>query len=128
MSKFTKTEAKRVLLFNSCKRLVAIFQSALAAAKVLDVHTQSVHYACTGICISAKRYYLRHLSDDIEVTIDDLGKLRLEEYDKLCGVERVYYPTNKMQRKGMKYTKRKNMINGYENKSYKPIKTSASGL
>lgn len=103
MNNFSDINAKRVLVFNSCKRLVAIFQSSLAAAKALGAHTQSVHYACTGRCIALGKLYLRHLSDEIEITFEDLGKLRLEEYDSLCGVERKVYPTNKMERKGMKY-------------------------
>ena len=108
MSKLDKTDAKQVLVFNSCKRLVGIFHSALAAAKTLNVHTQSVHYACTGRCIAVNKVYLRHLSNEVEVTFDDFGSLKLEEYDELCGVERKVYPTNKMERKGMKYNKRKN--------------------
>ena len=97
---------KKVLAFNSCKRLIGIFQSSLAAAKALGTHTQSVHYACTGKCIALGKLYLRHLADNIEVTFDDLGQLRLQEYDALCGVDRKVYPTNKMQRKGMKYNKK----------------------
>lgn len=106
MGSFSRVDAKRVLMFNSCKRLVAVFQSAMATAKALEIHTQAVHYACTGRCISTKKCYLRHLSDNIEITIDDLGQLKLEDYDQLCGVERKVYPTNKMQRKGMKYKKK----------------------
>ncbi|NDV63961.1 hypothetical protein [Bacteroides sp. 224] len=103
MSKFDNTDAKQVLVFNPQKRLVAIFHSALAAAKTLGVHTQSVHYACTGRCIAVGKLYLRHLSEDIEITFDDLGELRLEDYDELCGVKRKVYPNSKMERKGMKY-------------------------
>lgn len=105
MSNFNDVNAKRVLVFNSCKRLIGIFHSSLATAKALETHTQSVHYACTGKCIALGKLYLRHLSDDVEVTFEDLGQLRLEEYDSLCGVERKVYPTNKMERKGMKYKK-----------------------
>lgn len=105
MDKQGRLDAKRILAFNSCKRLVGIFQSALAAAKALGTHTQSIHYACTGKCIAVGKLYLRHLSEDIEITFEDLGQLRLEEYDSLCGVERKLYPTNKMTRKGMKYKK-----------------------
>jgi len=44
--------------------------------------------------------------DDIEVTFDDLGVLKLEEYDQLCGVERKIYKTKNMSRTGMKYKKK----------------------
>lgn len=106
MSKFDKADAKQILVFNSCKRLVSVFHSTLAAAKALGVHTQSIHYACTGRCIAVGKLYFRHLSDEIEITFEDLGKLKLGEYDELCGVERKVYPNSKMERKGMKYSKK----------------------
>ncbi len=82
---------------------MAIFHSTLATAKAFNTHSQSIHYACTGRCISCQGMYFRHLQDDIEVTFDDLGALRLEEYDQLCGVERKIYETKNMSRTGMKY-------------------------
>lgn len=108
MGKFDNTDAKQVLVFNPQKRFVGVFHSALAAAKTLGVHTQSIHYACTGRCIAVGKVYLRHLSDDIEITLSDLGELKLEDYDDLCGVERKVYPNSKMERKGMKYNKKTN--------------------
>ena len=95
----------RILVFTPLKRLIAIFHSVNSAAKAFGANVQSIHYACTGTCIAAKGYYFRHLQDNIEVTLDDLGTLRLEEYDALCGVERKIYRTKKMNRIGMKYKK-----------------------
>ena len=106
MNNLKNLEAKRVLAFDPRKRLIAIYHSAMDAAKSLDIHTQSVHYACTGRTISTKKMYLRHLSDEIEITIDDLGILKLEEYDELCGVERKVYKNTSMSRKGSKYKKK----------------------
>jgi hypothetical protein len=106
MNKFDSGEAKRILVFNPYKKLIAIYHSTLEAAKSLEIHTQSVHYACTGRCIAVKRRYFRHLSNDVEITLEDLGTLRLEEYDDLCGVERKLYPNSKMERKGFKYSKK----------------------
>lgn len=80
--------------------MVAIFQSTFSAATAFGANTQSIHYVCTGKTISCKGLYFRHLQDDIEVTFDDLGTLRLEEYDQLCGVERKIYKTKKMNRVG----------------------------
>lgn len=96
----------RILVFNPLKRLVGIFQSSFAAAKAFKIRPQSIHYASTGVCMSCNDLYFRHLKDDIEVTLEDLGTLRLEEYDKLCGVERRYYETRRMDRTGMKYKKK----------------------
>lgn len=99
------SDPNRILVFNPLKRLVGIFHSSLAAAKAFNTRPQSIHYACTGRCISCQSMYFRHLQDDIEVTFDDLGVLRLEEYDELCGVERKVYRTKRMDRTGMKYKK-----------------------
>ena len=96
----------RILVFNSLKRLIAIFQSVSATAKAFNTSSQSIHYVCTGRCISCQGLYFRHLMDDIEVTFDDLGVLKLEEYDQLCGVERKIYKTKNMSRTGMKYKKK----------------------
>lgn len=95
----------RILVFNPLKRLIAIFQSTNAAAKAFSTRLQSIHYACVGTCISCQGYYFRHLPDNIEVSLEDLGTLKLEEYDELCGVERKVYRTKKMDRTGMKYKK-----------------------
>jgi hypothetical protein len=114
MTKFNNAEVKQVLVFNSTKKLIAVFYSALATAKALGTHTQSVHYACTGKCIAIDKLYMRHLFNEIEITFEDLGKLRLEEYDELCGIKRKVYPNRKMRRKGMKYNKNKSKTNQNE--------------
>ncbi len=53
--------------------------------------------------------YFRHLYEDkIEIdTLEDLGTLRLEDYDKLMGLKRKYYPNKEMSRTGMKYKTKK---------------------
>ncbi len=104
MGKFS--EARRILVFNSAKRLVAICQSVNATAEMFGVTTQAIFYVCSGKSISCNRYYFRHLEEDIEVTLDDLGTLNVQTYDQLCGKERPVYPNSKMSRKGMKYKKR----------------------
>lgn len=94
---------KRVLCFNSMKKLIGVFQSVNAAAKAFGINVQPIHYACTGQCISTQGYYFRHLSDDVEVSLDDLGTLRVDEYDELCGIKRKIYKNKSMSRAGMKY-------------------------
>jgi hypothetical protein len=96
-------EPKTILGFNAYKKLIAIYYSESEAAKLLDTHIQSVHYVCTGRCISVKRQYLRFLSNDVKVSFEDIGVLKLEKYDSLCGVKRKLYPNSRMERKGMKY-------------------------
>lgn len=100
---------KRVLVFNPLKRLVAIFQSSTAAASAFNTSIVSIHDACTGKNISSCNLYFRHLYEDkVEIdTLEDLGTLRLEDYDKLMGLKRKYYPTKEMSRTGMKYKTKK---------------------
>lgn len=93
------------MVFNPSKKLIAIFCSANATAKTFCMNVQPIHYACTGECVSSNGMYFRYLDPEIEVTLDDLGTLKLEEYDELCGVKRKVYKTKSMSRAGMKYRK-----------------------
>ena len=95
----------QILVFNPLKRLVAVYHSLSSAASAFDVRPQSIHYVCSGKCITCNNLYFRQLKDGVTVTFEDLGKLKLQDYDKLCGVERKYYKTAKITRKGMKYNK-----------------------
>ena len=58
--------------------------------------------------MSCNNLYFRKLHGCIEITIDTLGNLNLKDYDAMCWLERKYYNTEKISRKGMKY-KRKNI-------------------
>lgn len=112
-----KKPAKRVLMFNPRKNLIALFHSAIVAAKAMNSSTQAIHCACTGKTICSGRMYYRYVPEDIEITIEDMGTLTVEEFDSLCGVTRKVYGNTHMSRKGMKY----NMIkkaNGHESTNY----------
>lgn len=94
-----------ILVFNLLKRLVAVFNSLSGTASAFGITPQSVHYVCSGKCITCNGLYFRQLKDGVTITFEDLGKLKLQDYDKLCGIERKYYKTSKITRKGMKYNK-----------------------
>lgn len=97
-----------VLVFNPLKRLIGSFHSLTAAATAFKTSNSSIYQACVGPCISSCGLYFRFLPPDIEIDENkDYGTLKLEDYDKLCGVTREYYPTASMSRKGMKYNKNK---------------------
>lgn len=100
---------RKVLVFNPLKRLIGIFQSVTAAATAFGTSIPSVHDACTGKNISCCDLYFRQLDDEkVEIDmLEDLGTLRLEEYDKLVGIKRKYYPNKYMSRVGMEYKKKK---------------------
>lgn len=112
MSNALSESHKRVLVFNPLKRLIAIFQSCTAVGAALHTSAVNVHNACTGKSISCCNLYVRYLYEsEIEIDMtEDLGTLRLEDYDKLMGLERKYYRTKEMSRIGMKYKPRKSKI------------------
>ncbi len=96
----------QILVFNPLKRLIAVYSSLNSAASAFGVSAPNIHYACSGKCITCNNLYFRQLKNGVTVTFEDLGKLKLQDYDKLCGVERKYYKTGEITRKGMKYNKR----------------------
>lgn len=104
-----KDKRRRVLVFNSSKRLVALFQSCTAAARAFDTATVNIYAACSGDSISSCGMYFRFYYDDqVELEIfEDLGALRLVDYDRAMGLKRKYYPNRQMSRRGMKYKKTK---------------------
>lgn len=57
---------------------------------------------------------LRLVGSVMKAGVSDIGSLKLEEYDKLCGIERQTYPTMAMNRKKWKYNKNNRT---YESKS-----------
>lgn len=98
-----KKTGSPVLVFNPLKRLIGYFHSLTAMASAFGTTNSSIHQACAGNCISSCGLYVRFLANDIEIEESDYGNLRLEDYDKMCGVTRTYYPTASISRKGMKY-------------------------
>lgn len=111
------TIPSRTLVFNSRKKLIAILQSNTAASNVFNAKVQAIHCACVGRCISCKGYYFRNLDSSVEISLEDLGSLRLEEYDELCGINRKVYKNTMMTRKGMKYNKKNKERDEQKNQS-----------
>lgn len=100
-------EARPVLIFNRRKVLTMIAASLTEAAKYGHLQPGNISKVCTGSLMSLNMYYFRYIDKDIEVDLSDIGSLRLEEYDKLCGIERPLYANMKMNRKNWKYNKNK---------------------
>lgn len=95
--------ARRILVFDSTKKLSFIAQSQIKLAKLLGVKTPTIKAACDGSAIQTCGYYLRWWDPEIEIdVIKELGELTLKEYDTLLGVDRVVYKTRKMTRKSLK--------------------------
>lgn len=104
MATATKTkQARRILVFDSSKKLAHIAQSQIKLAKMLGVKTPTIKAACDGSAIQTCGYYLRWWDPEIEIdTYAELGELTLKEYDSLLGVERRVYRDRKMTRKSLR--------------------------
>lgn len=109
--KRTWHEARPVLVFNKKKLLVSITSSVNEVAKMLSLHPGNISKVCNGQLISLGCYYFRYIDQNVELELSDIGSLQLEDYDKLCGVERVVYATSKMNRKNWTYKNKKNNEN-----------------
>lgn len=75
---------------------------------MLELHPGNISKVCNGQLISLGNYYFRYIDEEVELELTDIGSLQLEEYDKLCGIERAVYATSKMNRKHWKYKKKDN--------------------
>ena len=105
---------KAVLIFNRRKTLALMAASVNEAAKISGLKPGNISKACVGTLISNGMYYFRYIGSDVEIELSDIGSLKLEEYDKLCGIERQTYPTMAMNRKKWIYKKNNRT---YESKS-----------
>lgn len=95
--------SRRVLAFDSTKKLVAVYTSAAATARQLGVTRPTVSSVCNGKSISTKNFYLRWWHPEIDIDVSqELGLLSLMEYDTLTGDMRKTYCTGKMRRKDLK--------------------------
>lgn len=75
------------------------------ATKYSGLKPGNISKACTGVLISNGMYYFRYINNDVEIEFTDVGLLKLDEYDQLCGIKRQVYATSKMNRKNWKYNK-----------------------
>ena len=88
MTKSSFKSATRVLIFNGAGNFVGEFFSL-----------QAVSFACSGTYISSGAYYFRQANSNINIEEADWGKLKLVEYDKLCGEKRNYHSPKTMAQK-----------------------------
>lgn len=102
MSKGPYKDAKKVLVFNGVRVLVAIIRSLQTTSELSGKSAQSISMACTGKYISTGGFYFRHANKNVEIEEDDIDKLTLDEYDTLCGNVRKYHPVREMAHKKQK--------------------------
>ena len=95
--------ARRILVFDSSKKFVAVAQSQIKLAKMFGVTTPTIKAVCDGTAISTCGFYLRWWNPSIEIeVINELGVLTLKEYDTLIGEHRRVYSNRTMTRKSLK--------------------------
>lgn len=99
MKKCTFKKPKQVLVFNAARVLIGITRSLHSTAELSKGNLQAISFSCTGKYISTGGFYFRHVDPNVEVEVSDLDTLTLEEYDKLCGVDRKYHSVKSMARK-----------------------------
>lgn len=93
MKKSKFQEPIMVLIFSSTRQLIAV-ASSLNQAKSLvgSTSAQPISECCRGQIIMSGNFYYRYLHPNVEISLeDDLGKLDLIQYDKMCGEDRYYY-------------------------------------
>lgn len=110
MSKGPFKDAKKVLVFNGARVLVAIVRSLQTVSELTGKSPQSISMACTGKYVSTGGFYFRHASKRIEIEEDDIGKLKLTDYDNLCGETRKYHPVREMAHKKQKENEQKRKL------------------
>ena len=98
---------KQVLIFNREKVLISICSSVSNAAKVTMTLRSAISAACIGTSISSGGFYFRYIHPKTIIEIEDLDRLKIDEYDKLCGIKRVYHSRSSMVAHSAKITKRR---------------------
>ena len=107
MARQSRQEPKGVLVFDPKFDLIAITKNINTAAKLTGSYAVSVWLNVKGDLISTNNLYFRVIPDDIEVDLSDFNSLKLQDFDKLCGLERTYVVPDLL----LKRTKRFNKSN-----------------
>ena len=73
----------RILIFNAAGELVAIARSIRSAAELTKVDENEIKLCCENRQNRTEQYYFRY-NVEPPIVDDTLGKLTIDEYDKLC--------------------------------------------
>ena len=74
----------QILIFNATGELVAIARSIRSAAELTKVDENEIKLCCENRQNRTEQYYFRYNVEPSIVADDTLGKLTIDEYDKLC--------------------------------------------
>ena len=76
----------QILIFNASGELVAIARSIRSAAELTKVDENDIKLCCENQSSNSGHYCFRYNVMPL-IADDTLGKLNIEEYDKLCDYE-----------------------------------------
>lgn len=94
-------DSKPVLIFNGAYTLVGVYRSLHSAADFSGINLQAISFACIGKYVAVGGYYFHHWDREKapSLSVSDIDVLKLQDYDKMCGVERRYFSTREMAHK-----------------------------
>ena len=104
---------KIVLVFNNQRVLISMYKSLNVASQAMNISAQSISLCCLGNRISCYGCYFRYYySDKVEIVPHlDFGRLRVEEYDRMCGEVRRYRDSKELSRRKLSAEKRRKLKN-----------------
>ena len=73
----------QILIFDAAGELVAIARSVRSAAELTKVDENEIKLCCEDRQNRTEQYCFRY-HDESPIADDSLGKLTIDEYDKLC--------------------------------------------
>ena len=76
----------QILIFNAAGELVAIARSVRSAAELTKVDENEIKLCCENQLSISEQYCFRYNVEPL-IADDTLGKLTIDEYDKLCNYE-----------------------------------------
>lgn len=112
------SEKNTILIFEPNFNLIAIVFNPYQAAKLTGSYPPAVHMAIGGKLKTTNNLYFRSIPSNIEIDIPDLYSLKLQEFDKMCGVERSYVDPELLSKRTKKYNKETTVKND-KRKHYK---------
>lgn len=98
---------QKVLVFDPKFDLIAIAKNISTAAKLTGSYTVNVWLNINGDLNSTNNLYFRIIPENVEVDLSDLNSLKLQDYDKLCGLERTYLAPEILLKRTKKFNKSK---------------------
>ena len=89
-------ESDKIAAFSRDQVLVGVFASMTQAAKFIGVRVSSVRFAVVGDTVACQGWYLRRVDETL--SMDEIGTLTLQDFDRRIGEKRLTYPHRAMRK------------------------------